>query len=108
MLWSQKEDKSLDGRAICMRDGRLYTYSSQAFLSCRSAKDGNEVWRSTQADLLAAIGKDNNTATFGTAFTVFLPVADQPEEVEARRAPSFNYAQRTGRNRLLDELVAVG
>ena len=39
----------------------------------------------------------------GTAITVFLPVADQPEEVEARRAPSFNYAQRTGRILFMDD-----
>ncbi len=39
----------------------------------------------------------------GTAFTVFLPVADQPEEVEARRAPTFNYAQRTGRILFMDD-----
>ncbi len=39
----------------------------------------------------------------GTAFTVFLPVADLPEEVEARRAPSFNYAQRTGRILFMDD-----
>ncbi len=39
----------------------------------------------------------------GTTFTVFLPGADQPEEVEARRAPSFNYAQRTGRILFMDD-----
>ena len=39
----------------------------------------------------------------GTVFTVFLPGADQPEEVEARRAPSFNYAQRTGRILFMDD-----
>jgi two-component system cell cycle sensor histidine kinase/response regulator CckA len=39
----------------------------------------------------------------GTAFTVFLPVADQPEEVEARRAPSFNFATRTGRILFMDD-----
>jgi len=39
----------------------------------------------------------------GTTFTVFLPVADQPEEVEARRAPSFNFAQRTGRILFMDD-----
>ena len=39
----------------------------------------------------------------GTAFTVFLPVADAPEEVEARRAPSFNYATRTGRILFMDD-----
>jgi nitrogen-specific signal transduction histidine kinase/CheY-like chemotaxis protein len=39
----------------------------------------------------------------GTAFTVFLPPADQPEEVEARRAPSFNVANRTGRILFMDD-----
>ena len=39
----------------------------------------------------------------GTAFTVFLPVADAPEEVEARRAPAFNFATRTGRVLFMDD-----
>lgn len=39
----------------------------------------------------------------GTAFTVFLPLADQPGEVEARRAPAFNYAKRTGRVLFMDD-----
>jgi PAS domain S-box-containing protein len=39
----------------------------------------------------------------GTAFTVYLPQADKPEEVEARRAPSFNYADRTGRIMFMDD-----
>jgi two-component system cell cycle sensor histidine kinase/response regulator CckA len=43
----------------------------------------------------------------GTAFTVFLPTADQPEEVEARRAPSFNYAKRTGRILFMDDDPAI-
>ena len=48
------------------------------------------------------MGVDSEVGT-GTAFTVFLPAADQPEEVEARRAPSFNYAQRTGRILFMDD-----
>jgi len=39
----------------------------------------------------------------GTAFTVFLPMADAPLEVEARRAPSFNHASRTGRVLFMDD-----
>ena len=39
----------------------------------------------------------------GTAFTVFLPVAEQPAEVEARRAPSFNVATKTGRVLFMDD-----
>jgi PAS domain S-box-containing protein len=39
----------------------------------------------------------------GTAFTVYLPQADKPEEIEARRAPAFNYATRTGRILFMDD-----
>ncbi|WP_169829292.1 ATP-binding protein [Lacunisphaera limnophila] len=39
----------------------------------------------------------------GTAFSVFLPVADAPEEVVARRAPAFNVATRTGRILFMDD-----
>jgi CheY-like chemotaxis protein len=43
----------------------------------------------------------------GTAFTVFLPIADQPEEVEARRAPSFNVALRTRRILFMDDDTSI-
>jgi two-component system cell cycle sensor histidine kinase/response regulator CckA len=39
----------------------------------------------------------------GTTFTIFLPMADRPEEVEARRGPSFNFAKRTGRILFMDD-----
>lgn len=39
----------------------------------------------------------------GTAFTVFLPHADLPEEIEARRAPSLSIAQRTNRILFMDD-----
>jgi two-component system cell cycle sensor histidine kinase/response regulator CckA len=39
----------------------------------------------------------------GTAFTVFLPVADQPEEVGVRIPPAYNYATQTGRILFMDD-----
>ena len=39
----------------------------------------------------------------GTAFTVFLPQADQPEKIEARRAPSFYTGTGTGRVLFMDD-----
>lgn len=39
----------------------------------------------------------------GTVFTVFLPVADQPEEAMARTPPTFNYATQTGRILFMDD-----
>ena len=39
----------------------------------------------------------------GTAFTVFLPVADLPEAVEVRPPPAYNYATQTGRILFMDD-----
>ncbi len=48
------------------------------------------------------IGVDSELGR-GTAFTVFLPLADQPEVVEARRRPTLNYATQTGRILFMDD-----
>ena len=48
------------------------------------------------------MGLESEVGT-GTAFTVFLPQADRPEESEARRAPSYNFATRTGRILFMDD-----
>jgi two-component system cell cycle sensor histidine kinase/response regulator CckA len=39
----------------------------------------------------------------GTAFTVFLPQADQPELVEPRRRPAMHHATQTGRILFMDD-----
>ncbi len=79
VLWSRKEDKPLDGRAICMKNGRIYAFSSQAFLSCRSAKDGQELWRCTQQELLDAIGPDQKATMFDTGWssTAYMKCTDK-------------------------------
>ncbi|HKB57371.1 MAG TPA: ATP-binding protein [Lacunisphaera sp.] len=46
------------------------------------------------------MGVESEVGT-GTAFTVFLPQADRPEEVEARRAPSYSFG--TGRILFMDD-----
>ena len=43
----------------------------------------------------------NSTVGAGTAFTIFLPRADQPVEVQARRAPSLRFG--TGRVLFMDD-----
>ncbi len=46
------------------------------------------------------MGLESEVGT-GTAFTVFLPQADRPEEIEARRAPSLRFG--TGRVLFMDD-----
>ena len=46
------------------------------------------------------LGVESEVGT-GTAFTVFLPPADKPEEIEARRAPSLRFG--TGRVLFMDD-----
>ena len=46
------------------------------------------------------MGLESEVGT-GTAFTVFLPQADKPEEIEARRAPSLRFG--TGRVLFMDD-----
>ncbi|MDI1336026.1 MAG: PAS domain-containing protein [Lacunisphaera sp.] len=48
------------------------------------------------------MGLESEVGT-GTAFTVFLPQADKPEEIEARRAPTLSVAQRTNRILFMDD-----
>ena len=51
------------------------------------------------------IGVDSEVGT-GTAFTVFLPLANAEIEVEARRAPAFHHAQ-TGRVLFMDDNLDI-
>jgi len=47
VLWSYREDESIDGRAICMKNGRIYIFRFGAYLACLDAKTGNPLWRKT-------------------------------------------------------------
>ena len=47
VLWSHREDEPIDGRAICMKNGRIYIFRFGAYLACLDAKNGNIIWRKT-------------------------------------------------------------
>lgn len=47
ILWHYHEDEPIDGRAICMRDGRLFAFRFGRFLTCLDTADGHVVWRKT-------------------------------------------------------------
>jgi len=63
VLWSHREQDAIDGRAICMTNGRIYVFRFGSYLACLDAKTGNDVWRKTPANapkLFAALGKWQN------------------------------------------------
>ncbi len=56
MLWRHREQEPLDGRAVCMAGGRIYFLSPEKFLACLKADAGEVVWKTSDPDLLKAIG----------------------------------------------------
>ncbi|MBT7165884.1 MAG: PQQ-binding-like beta-propeller repeat protein, partial [Victivallales bacterium] len=69
LLWSHREEDFLDGRAVCMRKGRIYAFSPGRQLLCLEAKDGKEVWRNSTPELLNAVGKDGKAQLYTTGFS---------------------------------------
>ncbi|MEK7995353.1 MAG: PQQ-binding-like beta-propeller repeat protein, partial [Planctomycetota bacterium] len=47
VLWSYREKEPVDGRAICMKNGRIYIFRFGAYFACLDAKTGNVLWRKT-------------------------------------------------------------
>jgi len=59
VLWSHREEEPIDGRAICMKSGRIYGLCFGSFLTCLDAKTGKEIWRKTKEnapELFKALG----------------------------------------------------
>ena len=68
-LWSHREQEYLDGRAVCMRGGRIYYYSPQKFLACLDAKTGKPLWKNDSAELLEALGPEGPAQKWITGFS---------------------------------------
>jgi hypothetical protein len=56
ILWKHDEQDYLDSRSFCMTGGRIYFYSPERFLGCLDAKTGKMLWKTSDPDLLKAIG----------------------------------------------------
>lgn len=48
ILWRYREDKPMDARAVCMKNGRLYAFSFGNYLTCLEARTGRQVYRHTK------------------------------------------------------------
>ena len=57
VLWRHREEHPIDGRALCMNSERIFIYSDRKFLGAIDRKTGKTQWKSSDAELLAAIGE---------------------------------------------------
>ena len=82
VLWHHHEDEPIDGRAICMKNGRIYAFRFGAFLACLDAKTGNIMWRKTPGNapkLFKSLGTYLNRQDWRTNWrtTCYLKCSDQ-------------------------------
>ena len=59
VLWHHHEKQSIDSRAVCMKNGRLYFSRFSSYIGCLDTRTGKEIWRKTaekDAELFKAIG----------------------------------------------------
>ena len=68
ILWRHREEERIDGRALCLKGGRLYFYCPGKGLTCLDARNGTQVWKSADAGLLGALGPDGQAQHFTTGF----------------------------------------
>jgi len=78
MLWHHREEDYIDGRAVCMKNGRIYYYSPHKFLGCLDARSGKVLWKMSDPELLAAIGKDGRAQSHaGFATETYIKCSDR-------------------------------
>jgi outer membrane protein assembly factor BamB len=78
VLWHHREQERIDSRALCMKNDRIYFYSDQKFLACLDRATGNVVWKSSEPDLLEAIGANGRAQHWmlGFASTAYMKAGD--------------------------------
>src|SRR5262245_49594147 len=78
ILWHHREQEPIDGRAVCLKNGRLCFYSDQKFLACLDAATGKLVWKNSDKDLLDAIGVPGAAQhpMLGFASTAYMKAGD--------------------------------
>ncbi len=60
ILWNSKTEEYLDSRATCMKNGRIYSYCPEKFITCIDASNGDLIWKSTDKKVLEAIGPNGS------------------------------------------------
>ena len=81
VLWSHREQDPVDGRAICMKNGRLFIFAFGKYLACLDTSNGSELWRKTPSDapkLFASLGEYQDRQDWRTNWrtTCYLKCSD--------------------------------
>jgi outer membrane protein assembly factor BamB len=78
VLWHHRAQEHLDGRAVCMCNGRIYAYSPDNFLMSLDAATGDVRWKTSDAGVLTAIGPNQRAqgARAGFSTTVYMKCND--------------------------------
>jgi outer membrane protein assembly factor BamB len=69
VVWRHEEPRPVDGRAVCLADGRIYLYSHRNYLACRDAQTGRELWKTDDRTLLDAIGEHTKNQIWHRGFS---------------------------------------
>lgn len=79
ILWRHAEEAYIDGRGVCMKNGRIYYYAPGQFLGCLEGRDGQVLWKCSDPELLTAIGPTGRAQnpTEGYATTSYLKCTDK-------------------------------
>ncbi|UCC99655.1 MAG: PQQ-binding-like beta-propeller repeat protein, partial [Phycisphaerales bacterium] len=82
VLWHYHEDEPMDGRAICMKNDRIFAFRFGAYLTCLDAKTGHVLWRKTKdnaPELFQTLGAYLNRQSWQTNWrtTVYLKCSDR-------------------------------
>jgi outer membrane protein assembly factor BamB len=82
VLWSYREEEPVDGRAICMKNGRIYIFKFGKYLACLNAKNGEVIWRKTPdnaTELFQTLGEYSHRQDWRTNWrtTCYLKCSDK-------------------------------
>ncbi|MDP6446512.1 MAG: PQQ-binding-like beta-propeller repeat protein, partial [Pirellulaceae bacterium] len=79
MRWSARTETPVDSRALCLVKDKLFAYSHQKSITCLNATTGEEIWRTTDAATLKAIGEHGKaqTARMGFSSTAYMKANDK-------------------------------
>ena len=67
--WHYRDDEFLDARAVCMNNNNLYCYCPDKFLACIDSRSGSLLWKSSDPELLEAIGTNARAQHYTTGYS---------------------------------------